>query len=121
MDVFLFEHFCSVAVTIVCMCTHTHTHTHHHHHHHLYHNHLWQMSTTDPCNSLYLYSILFKCLAFIFEHKKNTPSNLDNDRENDSEPQLSSKLYRLGWHQKTRLANHSFNKLTLSPYDSLKR
>lgn len=27
-------------------------------------------------------------------------------RENDSEPQLSSKFYQLGWHQKIRLANH---------------
>jgi len=57
-----------------------------------YHHHLWKMSTVDPCNSLHVSSPLFKCLASILEHKKNTPSNLDNDRENNSES-LSSKLH----------------------------
>lgn len=58
----------------------------------LSYHHLWKMSTVDPCNSLHLSSLLFKRLASILEHKKNTPSNLDNDRENDSEP-VSSKLH----------------------------
>lgn len=80
--IFLFELFYSVALTLAHVCTRTPSPHQHHRQHHC----LWQMSTIDPCNSLNISYLLFKCLASILEHKKNTLNNLDNDREKDSEP-----------------------------------
>lgn len=102
--------------------SHSPEHTHASHQHRRQRCCLWQMSAIDPCDSLNISYLLFKCLASILEHKKIFLVIWTMIEKNDSEPSchqnyiLSAKVasdneaWKPGLHE-----------LTLSPSGSFKR